>query len=224
MSKTFKLQKKDDFIEYLKELIILVHKFILKQKKYLDDLKNKIESYESINSIKISTLEYDEISDKMMHIQGYLLNLIGDQSKDAMSYKKFRQKISGNKHIFGLKTLNNNISSILNQFNTSRNWSMHVPESLLNSRIKINKDLNIKPLLNPINIAEYEYYQGRWLVSLYNECKNFCNGFEIVFKQMLEDYSILINDKVEIELIKYPLRELEDAIISINSSKIQKGT
>ncbi len=234
-NKNFKLITTDDFIIYLNFLIILMKMELDKYHYYLlqiDDKINKINLTKE-NNANISPNDYNDYNDKFRSVSHYILNLVGDDTKGAMSYKRFRRTLEKNAVALSLNAdpLDKKIIKLLDYFNTIRNWGLHIPESLLNAHlISTKKEFNQEPRgiilthLNPIGIAEYNYYEGKYLLDLYDENKIFYKKSIEVFHQMKKDYSNMIGKHIKIEKVTNAIKRFE--IIKNNeiSLKMQMKT
>lgn len=130
MQKEFKFNDITDYIFYLSELIV----DLLQKTNRLKLYKEEIQQIISLNQDKkyIQSELYETISDKVNRLFQYLFNLLGDESKKAVSYKKYRKILYKNKKSLGiiLNDLSQNELDILAELNTLRNWGLHIPESL----------------------------------------------------------------------------------------------
>ncbi|GIP02617.1 hypothetical protein J28TS4_10240 [Paenibacillus lautus] len=212
--KVYKLETRHDFITYLRFLIVTAHKQVIQYRKYIKELKEKIEELNLIQEeVKYFKGEiYDEFRDKLGFISLGLLNIFADETNTAASYRKFRKLIERRKEIdcFGLKDLPEDIKSIISQFNNNRNWSAHIPESIIHAQLEVIEKYNgaetKKELVNkynPITAYMYLHYDKKWLFSLFDESSHMYEGYRRVLQQMKKDYSILIGESVEI-FSEYP--------------------
>lgn len=231
--KTYKLDKKEDYILYLRHLIIVAHKHMVIYKRYLDNLEKYINKneYDKKTEILIRPEVYLENQDKINNTLTYLLNLFADDTGIAMSYKKFR-RYANKKKIkelqLGLDELDDEMKDIIMQFNNLRNWSSHVPESLFTAQLEIVKKYNLENYFmndySTIRILEFEYYEAAWIVDLLKENKNIYSGCSKIFQQMKRDYSKLTGISMRIEKKYYKVRPLKDMDIPKISFEIQKNT
>lgn len=231
--KIYKLEKKEDYILYLRELIILVHKNMMTYKMYLEKLEEYINKneYDKKPESLIRPEIYFENQDKINNTSSYLLNLFADDTGIAMSYKKFRRYANKNKIRklqLGLDKLDNEINDIIMQFNNLRNWSLHVPESLVTAQLEIAKKHNLEECFmndySTISIPEFRYYEAAWLVDLLKENKDLYSGCSKIFQQMKRDYSKLTGSSMRIEKKYYDSRSIKDMDIPKISFEIQKGS
>lgn len=199
-SKSYKFIDKTDYIFYLSEIIIdVINK------------KERIEScLEEVNSIlrdnpKAKIIEsglYDSISDTIIRPLQYLFNLLGDESKHAVSYKKFRKQLFSKRSFLGieLEQLNEDEKKILEEFNQLRNWGLHIPESIYSEKkvfFKMNSDF-IMENKNKIIIPKYENFEIKFLENFKNETGDVLIEIEKILSRMKDDYRILIGGDFEI--------------------------
>lgn len=218
--KVFILDSKENAIIYLKDLITSTYIVLRTYNRYLKDLNELIEKHDlkGVKKKKMSADIYIDYNYKIQNAASTLLNLIGDHTKDAMSYKKFRYDIDKNNNLnLGLKELDSDMKELLKEFNNCRESGLHIPEALLIEQIEtieksINKECNGVKYNNLIKIVEAIYYEGEWFIDLYNETKHMATGFSKVLQQMKRDYSILIDETMRIEVKQIELRPFIDMI------------
>lgn len=231
--KIYKFETKEDYILYLRELIILAHKHMKNYKRYLENLEKYIKKneYDKKPEALIKPEVYFENQDKINNTSTYLFNLFADDTAIAMSYKKFRRYANSKKTKelqLGLDELSDEIQDIIMQFNNLRNWSSHVPESLITAHLEIIKkhDLENRFMSNysTIGIPEFSAYEAAWLVDLLRENKNVYSGCSKIFQQMKRDYSKLTGSSMRIELKVFPIRPIKDMDVPKISFEIQKNS
>lgn len=230
--KIYKLETKENFIIYLRRLIQSTYTNMEMHKRYLGELKDYISEnkIEADSTKKINPYIYMDFKNKISGPSNMLLNLIGDESKSAMSYKKFRamvKKRQANGLDLGLLELNEEITNILNQCNVNRNWALHIPESLLTAEreyVKFAKDITgSKDIYNPIKMVKFSSYDAEWLINLLACVEASHEIYQKSFQQMKKDYSILLGESVSIVLANCGDRPLDDIGIAELSMNIQTG-
>lgn len=233
--KYFALDKKEDFIEYLLFLINHTQIYMKSHKRYLKEMEQIIENMglRENPSKKINPTMYDDLRNKISTPGNMLLNILGDETKTAISYRKFRvivkRRMKKNKLDIGLEELPEEIWEILKELNICRNWGLHIPESLLVAEVETRKMAEKEKGVvfirnyNPIKNTVYNYYEGGWIVDLYEECAHIHSGFSKVFQQMKKDYSKLIGESMRMENIIFDTRPLKDMNIPKISTLIQRG-
>ncbi|MED3541700.1 hypothetical protein ABEX53_22990 [Bacillus toyonensis] len=223
--KGFYLKSKNDYIIYLRHLIISSFKSLSTYKKYLAQVDEIIEIKklrDRPNSV-ISNDIYEESRAKLLFVANKLLNIYGDHSHFGMSYKKFREKAKKDKSIsLILPKLDEETKTHLNNLNSMRNWGNHVPESLLVAQIETNPGLLVPPF-NPFTIAMYEKCSAQWLISLYEDSLRSVELFQEVHAQMMLDYKELIEEFPLPLPIDPGVRTLDDLIIPTTSWNIQQS-
>lgn len=210
--KRFQLDKKDDFIMYLRHLIIAGDKLKKRFKTYLDQLDEIIVQHnlrEDPNK-KVLSRYYNENNDKINGVYATILNLIGDRTETAMSYKKFRELAE--RRDFGLTDLNEQLKEDLKMFNHARNWGLHIPESILNARLELAAEGVAELHENPLYVPVFTYYEGKWLIDLHRSHINVLTAIDRVFQQMKRDYSVLIEESMRLQRIQYDVRKFEGEI------------
>ena len=88
-SKHFKFNNEADFILYLAELIT----DLIQKKDRLERYGNEVKLIlkNNPNAKFIQSDNFESINDKVNRINQYIFNIIGDESKKAVSYRKFRK-------------------------------------------------------------------------------------------------------------------------------------
>ena len=232
-NKIFSLANKEDFGFYLFYLITKIYPRLERHNRYIEELEKIIE--DNTSKYFISACIYEDIYDKIFNNEKILLNLFGDLSKAGMSYYKFRilldKKIKSNNQKFkDYKLTEDKIINYLKDLNSLRNWTLHVPESLMVScynQLKENKH-TLQPFQfrNEEKLSLVTKYSIEILKELLDGVKEKNNIMKIIFENMKENYSELANKKVifienSIETI-YSSRS-PDLKVIYDSWKIQTG-
>ncbi|MEQ1308030.1 hypothetical protein [Acinetobacter bereziniae] len=156
---------------------------------------------------KITTLQFEALSRRKDGILRFLCNLLGDETKGALSFKKYRKRLKKDCPKYGitLPELPASISTQLNELNQLRNWSLHYPESLVISE----KELLQHPIerIDVILNVRYRFYDKEYLTKMIEELNVLSEYFEDIFSQMLNDYELLIGQKVHITKIPLMTKE-----------------
>lgn len=224
-SKIFKFNDKADYIFYLSELIIDTIQKKARIEFYCAEVKNIVDN--NPNAKLINTDLYESISDKMMRPVQYIFNLLGDESKKAVSYKKFRKILFSNKGFLGihLDKLSQEEENILGQFNQLRNWGLHIPESLFNQKklfLKMDSDF-MDENKNKIIIPKYDNFEIEFLHKLKFEMDEILTAIEIILNKMKTDYQALIGEDFEIEYENNIAKPYLIMNIAQNSWDVQNG-
>ena len=207
--KKYEFKTKEDYVNYLRRIILGSSSAILKLKKLLDRYELYLKEVTiglqkgNLPHKAIETLVHDNYVDPILGIQSYLLNVIGDDQNIAISYKKFR-RLALKSNDFNLRQFDEVETTILNRIYKLRCWYNHVPESSINAiKIKTEKDELEKESNNPIELLEYKYVSLEYCVEEYNNSLAFYVDCKFMIKRMVEDYAILLSEKVEnIKIIK----------------------
>lgn len=85
-----KVNNKDDYAFYLCHLIILTKKSLLIYERYHEELQTFITDNQITAVTRVPKNVYENFNNKMNGINRSLLNFIGEHTKIAMSYKRFR--------------------------------------------------------------------------------------------------------------------------------------
>lgn len=225
MQKEFKFNDITDYIFYLSELIVDLLQKTNRLKNYKDEIQQIISLYPDEKFIQSEL--YETISDKVNRLFQYLFNLLGDESKKAVSYRKYRKILYKNKNSLGivLNELSQNELEILAELNTDRNWGLHIPESLYIQKKELFKmDNNFTNKYNTtIPIPFYEYYEIQFLNELNREIQEVLTASMTILERMKSDYSALIGKEVKIEYEINKVKQYWFMNAVKNSLNAQKG-
>lgn len=203
------IENKKDAIIFLNQIIILVDKRMMRLKRSILDLEEELKNYDENVKI-IRTDIYHRHSERIECLSNYLFNLFGDETKTAVSYKQFRniieKKVRQGHQEFQLDELESDIVNLLNEFRDMRNWSHHVPQSILNSQLDYMKEqaglpsdfVDFNFSYEIIVVLTWEYHEIAWLYELHNNISIQYQKFSKVFQRMKKDYSKLIGTSVRI--------------------------
>lgn len=204
--KQFKVVTKNDYLIYLRQIVISLNIHFNSLEKYCDALKVIIDELKlEVNpKCEINSSLYEDFRDKTQFVENKILNLLGDMQNDSMSYIKFKKTLV--KRNIEVKQLISKVPEeltvMLNEMNNSRNWGLHEPESLLNAHLENIKEVWPKEEVrcylnnfNPIYIAKFNKYEGTWLLSLYESVTGNLKFYQDIYNYIIEDYKILSGDE-----------------------------
>ena len=142
--KQFKVETKNDYLIYLRQIIVGLNKHFNYLEKYADNLKSIVEDLGLIDNpeLEIDSSLYEDFRHKTQFVENKILNLLGDMQSDSMSYIKFKKTLVKRnievKQLIG--KVPDDLSQMLSEMNNSRNWGLHEPESLLNAHLENIKE------------------------------------------------------------------------------------
>lgn len=204
--KQFKVVTKNDYLIYLRQIVISLNKHFNSLEKYGDALKIVIEDLKLAEKpeLAIETSLYEDFRDKTQFIENKILNLLGDMQSDSMSYIKFKKSLVKRnievKQLIG--KVPDELATMLGEMNNARNWGLHEPESLLNAHLENIKGFWSKEEIqwylnnfNPIYIAKFNKYEGKWLLSLYESVTGNLKLYKDIYEYIIEDYKILSGEE-----------------------------
>ncbi|MHC0445435.1 hypothetical protein ACWA1F_08490 [Flavobacterium sp. 3-218] len=198
-SKIFMFKVKEDYIYYLSELIIDTTQKSKRLKKYENEIVFLLKNNPGKKFIEAEF--YESFSDKTSRLFQYIFNLIGDETKQAFSYRKFRKILHKNKRLLNidLDALTSEEEFIIDEFHKLRNWSLHIPDSIFNHKREFFRidDKFINENKSTIAVDYYQYFEIEFLEKQKDEINQVLNGVEIVLKKMKDDYCKLVGGKVE---------------------------
>lgn len=197
--KQFPLDGKENCRIYLLRIVTTAELCIIRLKEYNTQGKAILDKYADEKIIPYDI--YIDFADKTENVTSYLLNILGDAQSSSISYFKYRKQAKKlmQKDAEGIKVLEwpNELEELLNDFNRLRNWSNHVPESLLISEIDLieqgkAQDFPYNPIeLNLYKSVTYEYFQDLYAT---NVC--FYEMSRKLIQAAKRDYGTLIQDRV----------------------------
>lgn len=225
--KQFQLIDNKSCIIYLLRIITTAEKCIIKLKRYNTQHKEILDEYVNKTPNYIPYDIYSDFLDKTAHVINYLLNILGDAQGVSISYFKYRQQAQKliNQGVNGIQLIafSNELSELIADFNRMRNWSNHIPESLLISELELVKaGKAIQLPENPIEIYLHECVTYEYFKDLYaNNCAFYQAARKLV-QACKRDYSSLIGDSVTIirKYLDTPI-DLPQAEAAKMSAKVQ---
>jgi hypothetical protein len=224
-SKIFLFKIKEDYIYYLSELIIDTIQKSKRLKKYEDEIDFILKNNPGKKYIEAEF--YESFSDKTSRLFQYIFNLIGDETKQAISYRKFRKILYKNKRLLNIEinVLTTEEEFIIGEFHKLRNWSLHLPESLLVHKRAFFKidDKFINDNKAIIAVDYYQYFEIEFLEKQKDEINQVLNGVEIILRKMKDDYSKLVGVKVEYQEDIMQIKPYAIMEVAEKSWNTQKG-
>ena len=225
MTKNFKFHEKSDYVFYLAELITDLIQKKDRLERYGDEIELVLKDNPDAKLIQSEI--YETISDKVNRVFQYLFNLIGDESKKAVSYRKYRKILYKDRTSLKItiNELPNNESEILGEFNKLRNWGLHIPESLFLQKkafLKINSNF-ILTNKKIIPIPTYDYFEFKYLMEMGREVQEVLDASNLILERMKNDYSVLIGESLVIEYEKNQVKPYIFMSAVQNSWDVQKG-
>jgi len=192
--KSYQFKKLPDYIYYLSEIIIDTAKYKARLERYLQEIDVLLAKNSSAKFIE--TELYESLSDKTKAVFFYLFNLLGDETKTAISYRKFRKMLLKNSKILGISIpkLTNVEAQTSNSFNKHRNWGLHIPESLLVSKRKfLNVDDDFIMLhCKEVPLPHFQYFEIEYLHQLRKEVASVLLSIDLLENRMHKDYTVLV--------------------------------
>lgn len=196
--KQFPLDSKENCCIYLCRIISSCELCMDKLKKYNAQTKDELEK--SNHAEVISYDIYSELYDKTGNVISYLLNLLGDSQTTSISYFKYRQQIQkrikrGSVDI-QLAIISPEVSELMSEFNKRRNWTNHVPESLLIAEMDMVQAGTREFPMNPVEITHYHVVTYEYFEDLYLSNIEFYENARKVIQAAKRDYSLLMGESI----------------------------
>ncbi len=208
------INNKREAIIFLNQMIVLTDKRMNCLKNAINDVEKLLKEYEG--KYKIKTTIYQAYAERIECLTMYICNILGDETKNAVSYRQFRKilakKVTQGNEEFTLRPLEKEIIDLLDAMREQRNWGHHVPQSLFASQenFMVNEQNGGKKLFetffssDEVYISIWEYHEIRWLINLYESSKIAYESYRKVFQCMKKDYSLLIGKNMRIKRIEEP--------------------
>lgn len=226
--KSYQLNKLSDYIYYLSEIIIDTTTYKNRLERYYREIDALRAEHSSAKYIE--TELYESLSDKTKAIFYYLFNLLGDETKTAVSYRKFRKSLLKNTGRLGISIprFTNEEAQVSNSFNRHRNWGLHIPESLLVSKKKFlnANDEFIMQRSKEIPIPQFQYFEIKYLHQLHEEVLSVLRSVSLLEERMHKDYATLVGDSFKIypDVIKVKPYLIMDIVKSSHDIQMGKNT
>jgi len=224
--KIYKFREKEDYIFYLSEIISDTVKYKERLNRYLSEINDLIAL--TPEAKVIDAVVFESVSDKAKAILYYLFNLLGDESKSAVSYRKFRKRLIKGAPCLNAKfeVLTNEEAQISNSFNQHRNWGLHIPESLFTNKREIYEITGtvIDKYKGTVQLEVYEYFDIEYLTSLQSELEDVVSKVETLEKRMMQDYLKLAGVHFQVSLIylkvkPYKIMDIVQASLNTQTKK-----
>lgn len=125
--------------------------------------------------------------------------------------------------------MDDNDRSLINYFNDMRNWSFHIPVSLLNSYLEAAKEKypnsttsGLKEEAKEILVPKFVYREGEFLVSLLEEKRIILTKVNQAFLLIKQDLEKLVGAKVRVAPLNIEDPQfMEDVAPSVTSWNLQ---
>lgn len=199
--KQFFLETRNDYLYYLASIFVRLKGYQLHIIEELEEIKEITEDKEKKEKIAYS--EYVKYQSRLSYLTNYCLNLVGDAQMTSLSYFKIRKLIDKKKNTLdflkNISEMSKELSYILKRFNSSRNFSNHIPESILTSEREMLGDMyNNELFYSQIIIKTPKYCTIDYLYDLYRETKEINDEISEVLKAIKEDYNFIFGKEVNI--------------------------
>lgn len=222
--KGYTFNNKEDFIYYLRHIIIAVTRNLSTYENQINNLGKYIEERNLIERPKrvVSAELYENYRSLLGFTGNYLSNLFGDTAEYGCSYRNYRKNVKKKAQELGIEYVEFTQAQEeeLNKITSNRNWGNHVPVSLIHSTEEKAFGKSIDTNL-PIFVATFEKFEGMWLVDLYNSNYGGLQLYKEFFKVAVKDYEKLTGKHCVIFEQSYPVRDMSDLIIPKISVGIQ---
>lgn len=221
--KDYSFNTKENFIDYLRHIIIVSVNSIKRYEIQLHKLDKFIQKEGLIDNPK-ATVEadiYEEYKEMLSYSSSYLLNIIGDHAKFGTSYQNYRKNVEKKSKELQIDycELSEEEKAELNRVTTARDWSSHIPASLIHSTKR--NVIKEKEIRNLIDIPDFQYYEAEWIISLFDQNNSSLDGFKKILELMKKDYTAVTKSPCNIVQFKIPVRTINDLIIPKISWDIQ---
>lgn len=164
-----------------------------------------LERYKNSN---IPYKTYEEMVDKTGNVVNYLTNLIGDETKTAISYNQYHKTVKKEKNYpskFG-----DSVMVELNQLRNTRNWLCHVPKSLLTSELELINEQNLQINFEEIVCTKYVDAEYECLANLYEANIEFYSLIKKIVNVIQKEYTLLIQKSVRYSSVQSQIFKTEN--------------
>ena len=168
--KQFVLNSKEQCIVYLYKIISSCELCMDDFREYNRQIESELKNLKKGDLVPIKI--YKDFVNKTYNIMTYILNLLGDAQSASISYMKYRKLarkvIKNGDFELALSEIDDEVESLISEFNKTRNWLNHVPESLLVAEMELVESENANLHLDPIvichnNYVTYDYFEHLYL-------------------------------------------------------------
>lgn len=222
--KGYTFNNKENFIFYLRHILIIGTKQLSIYENQIDNLANYIEEKNLKERPRrvVSAETYENYRALLGFSGNYLSNLFGDTAEYGCSYRNYRKNVKKKAKELRIDYLEftQEQETTFNEITSARNWGNHVPVSLIHSTEEKAFGKSIDTNI-PIFVASFEKFKGMWLVDLYNSNYAILQGFKEVFNIAVKDYEKLTGKPCAIIKKSIPVRDMSDLIIPKISVEIQ---
>lgn len=222
--KDYNFDSKEAFIYYIQHLVIIISRALERYEKQIVELQEFIEKNKIAENPEVicSADKYENFKCMLGFSCNYLSNLFGDQAKFGTSYQNYRKNVKKRGGEFDMKHVefSQEQEQELNQVTTLRDWANHVPVSLINSTMVKSFETKIDTQ-KPIFIAEFNNYEGMWLITLYDQNSELLQGYKRLFELLKQDYKKLTGSPCIVVKNEIPVRSISDLQIPKISYEIQ---
>lgn len=212
----FKQFQINDISDALLVLGSLISSSISNLDKFEEYTKEAMELQERCEQLDIIPNDlYESVHDKVLFRQRELLEFMADEASDIFSYLPLRKKLV--KMGFLTRKLDQEVTEILNELHTIRNWTFHNVQSRLVAEKETTEKsippelvgiVKIEPQLNPIVVVKYKGYTKDHLHSFILHNLGRHAQFYIVLEEMKHDYQDMFDQLDEPKGVLNPDAEL----------------
>ncbi|PZT51916.1 hypothetical protein [Paenibacillus silvae] len=210
--KVFEFLTKEDLIMYTSLILELAIRHMDRYNRYIKELEKFI-----VENDKFRYTDYKEIEDKLNTPQNHLLNLFGDNSKNAASYLRIRRIMKEKKEKFNIDYIEHDQDTreIHNHLYKTRNYEHHVTDSkIMEWGLYRKRQLVAMPYINwpteEIKINYSEYLEKESVVHNYEAAKQMQDYFKKLLQLMKKDYSLLIGKSMKVSRVTHAVSNTND--------------
>lgn len=250
-NKIFELKSKEQHIIYLRYLIQSLASKFARFDRYIVEMEEVLEEYVELSSIKekiddingsynihfnifnekLPSVIYEDFMDKTAHVGMGILNLLADETSATVSYANFRKSIKKTNFFSSIGKLELEYKQILNASRDFRNFSAHVPQSLINAQFTAAKEIDKNVWQNVINSTDYvgfatfDYHHINYLVKLYIGCYKSREKHLFMFERIKKDFCSLVGKEVRYfyKFLDTRYEEIDIQELSLRMQKREKA-
>lgn len=206
--KQFKQFQIDSIEDACSIMASLISPLIIHLQKYKEYTREAVSLLKETDCEFVPAKEYEDINDKLLCRQHAILKLVADRQNSSFSYVAFRDFLVKKKYLS--MPLSMEITQLLNELLSLRNWSFHNAQSQMVASKEVAKrwipeefrdSITLTYQLNPVIVTKIEKYELVMLVSLIDHASKRIEQYEKILAQMKMDYQEMIDSLEDMPLL-----------------------
>ncbi len=223
----------NDLSDALLALSTLIVSSIINLDKLVEYTQESIEIGNQYKDAEVIPSDvYDAIHDKVLFRQRELLEYMADEAHDILSYRTLRKLLLKRKYL--TRQLDQDITELINELHTIRNWTFHnVQSRLVADKEAMEKRIppeladitKVELQLNPIYVVKHKGYTKKMMESFVYHNLTRSAQFSVILEEMKRDYQDMYDQLDNSKIVANPgMKKLVEDSKSITPVKIIEVT